>query len=450
MQLDKKKIKFETLKKSYKKQIIIGAVLVCLVGGVLTFRTTRAKYKVTQSVNIVNGIINYKPYDFKIMAMYKSDDKTNYAEIEDMPGSDYTINESKSYCNMTSGDKDTGAILKTINGNHTIGKLKKNDRCYLYFDKKEPTSEDTLAKLNITNVNSTTPDFSIAATTDEGIFKVEDGMYGGYSYYFRGAVTNNHVIFADKCWRIVRINGDGSIRIIYNGEVLTDNKCTGNGIYSGSIAISETRYNYVAVGDGDNSSYVGWTYKLGYQRPSATTLGTENDSRAKDRIETWFNNNIGNKEAYASKITEGKFCNDRNTKDNEVWRGTGNTQYYTGYVRLEQNKTPTLECSEGDVYMLKVGLITADEVSYAGGLLNGQNQTFYLYNGQKYLTMTPHQWRYWDSWGCSCIFMIRDNGSLTYEQVSTASNYRPIINLRSDVTFLSGNGLQSSPYIVSY
>jgi len=444
MQLDKKEIKFETLKKSHKKQIVIGVIAICLVGGVLTFRTTRAKYKVTQSVNIVNGIINYKPYDFKIMAMYKSDGEFNYIEIEDMPGNDYTINEEKSYCNMTSGDRDTGAILKTINGNHTIGKLKKNDRCYFYFDKKEATSEDTLAKLNITNVNTTTPTFSNVATTDEGVFRVEDGMYGGYSYYFRGAVTNNHVIFANKCWRIIRINGDGSIRLIYNGAVLTGNKCTGNGTNAGSVALINQMYNISC----DNNSYVGWTYKLWYQRPSSTTEGTETASNAKSQTESWFNTTITGTDL--EKVADGKFCNDRNTKNNETWRAkTDNNQYYAGYARLINAKTPTLSCPIGDVYKGKVGLITADEVSYAGGVYGTGNTSYYLYNGQNYWTMSPSDWNS----PYAQVFYVNSNGSLgSYggmSGVTSSRNLRSVLNLKVDTTFNSGSdGSQNFPYIV--
>ena len=198
-------MEFQTLKKSHKKQIIIGAIAICVIGGALTFATTRAKYKLTEEIEIAKGTINYKPYDFKIMAMYKSEDKTNYTEINEMPSEGYIINESKSYCNMSNGSKDTTAILKTINGNHTIGKLKKNDKCYLYFDKQSTGSETILG--NIT-VKTGTPTFSNIATTDEGVYKVSDGMYGGYSYYWRGAVTNNYVKFGGFCWRIVRINGE--------------------------------------------------------------------------------------------------------------------------------------------------------------------------------------------------------------------------------------------------
>ena len=117
---------FQTLKKSHKKQIVIGALVICVIGGALTFATTRAKYKLTEDLELAKGTVNYKPYDFKIMAMYKSEDKTNYTEINEMPSSGYIINESKSYCNKSDGTKDTTAILKTINNNHTISGLKKN------------------------------------------------------------------------------------------------------------------------------------------------------------------------------------------------------------------------------------------------------------------------------------------------------------------------------------
>ena len=75
-------------------------------------------------------------------------------------------------------------------------------------------------------VNETTPDFSKVAKTNEGLFKADDdytATTGMKSYYFRGAVDNNWVKFGkDRTgkyiyWRIIRINGDGSIRMIYTG-----------------------------------------------------------------------------------------------------------------------------------------------------------------------------------------------------------------------------------------
>jgi len=380
--------------------------------------------------------------EIKTIAMYKSDDGESFTEIQEMPEGNYVINEEKSYCTLDNKTHQEGISLKTIDGNHAISGLKRSSKCYIWFDKKkDPTSEDTLAKLNITNIKITTPDFSKRAITDEGVFKVEDEMYGGYSYYWRGAVTNNHVIFANKCWRIVRINGDGSIRLIYNGAVLANNKCTGNGENAGSIAVAKQAYN----ANRNNSSYVGWTYKVGYQRPSVTTDEgvEEKDSNAKTQTERWFNTNITGDNL--SKVTDGKYCNDRNTQNNEEWETTEVSQYYAGYVRLKENKTPTLSCPEGDVYTLKVGLITADEASYAGGVYITNNGLYYLYNGQDYWTMSPI---YWLS-SAAVMFYVRGDGALTnYAVYNSTYGLRPVINLRSDVTFSSGNGLQGTPFVV--
>ena len=101
----------------------------------------------------------------------------------------------------------------------------------------KPTASEAILG-NIT-VNEGTPTFSNVATTDEGVYKVSDPVYGGYSYYWRGAVTNSYVKFAGKCWRIVRINGDGSMRLIYDGAT-----CHANGTSTAeSIAVASTKYN---------------------------------------------------------------------------------------------------------------------------------------------------------------------------------------------------------------
>ncbi len=105
-----------------------------------------------------------------MMAMYKNDDGTNYTEINKMPESGYVINEEKSYCTINNVNKDGKAKIYTDKyGQHVIGNISKNDKCYLVLGNIE--------------VNNYTPDFSEAATTDEGVYKERDGMYGGNSYY---------------------------------------------------------------------------------------------------------------------------------------------------------------------------------------------------------------------------------------------------------------------------
>ena len=95
-----------------------------------------------------------------------------------------------------------------------------------------------------TNINSKgTPDFSKTATTDEGLYMAEDD--DGASYYYRGAVKNNYVSFAGYTWRIVRRNGDGSIRMIYSGKTTSD---TGESTSIGNYAFNEKYWDPTYVG----------------------------------------------------------------------------------------------------------------------------------------------------------------------------------------------------------
>ena len=423
-------MKIERLKKNHKKQIIIGAVVICIIGGALTFNLTKAKYKLTESIPLVRGTVNYKAYDFKVMAMYKSEDGTNYTEITDrMPSSGYKINESKSYCTSDNKNKDTAVRLYTENGKHIMENLAKSDKCYLYFDKKTTI---TIGNTEI-EYKDETVNFVNVATTDEGVYAISDGMYGGTSYYWRGAVTTNYVQFAGFCWRIVRINGDGSIRLIYDGIT-----CHANGT---STAESVTQSNVSYNSSSKQSNYVGWTYTGISQRPTDNTTSTA--SNAKTQLESWYSSNIGNKN-YSSKVVDGRYCNDRNAANGYSWISGNGAFFYAAYKRITDHQ-PTLSCPSGDTYTLKVGLITTDEVMYAGGKFEN-NKSYYLYNGQNYWTMSPHRWYL----GNASVFYVNTNGYASSENVGVSSaGWRPVINLRSDTTISSGNGTLSSPYAVS-
>ncbi len=285
------------------------------------------------------------------------------------------------------------------------------------------------------NPKTTPPTFSNIATTDEGVYRVSDGMYGGNSYYWRGAATTNYVKFAGKCWRIIRINGDKTMRLIYDGAT-----CHANGTSTAdSIAVASTAYN----SSYNKSEYVGWKYTSGSQRPSSITSGT--NAPIKTTLENWYNTNIGNNTTYSSKIADGKYCNDRNVQSGQSWASApSSTFYYAAYKRIYTDRAPSLSCASLDTYSLKVGLITADEVMYAGGL-NTNNASYYLYNGQNYWTMSPGYW----GGGSAYVFYVASNGYLDYWGVGSKFGVRPVINLKADTLFASGDGTLNNPYIVA-
>ncbi len=414
--------------------MIVGSIVIIFLVSMGIFANNYAKYQNIKDIKLVEENINYKS-DYKMMAMYKSDDGTNYTEIDTMPESVYVINESKSYCTVDNNTQVKGK-LKTINGIHSVTGLKKNEKCYIWFDKKSPENIDEL--IATLNPKTETPNFKVAATTDEGVYTVSDGMYGGNSYYWRGAATTNYVKFAGKCWRIVRINGDKTMRLIYDGAT-----CHANGTSTtDSLAVANVSYNP----NYSQSEYVGWKYTSGAQRPSSITSGT--NAPIKTTLENWYNSNIGNNTTYSSNIADGKYCNDRNTKSGQSWASApSNTFYYAAYERTIEKFAPTLSCAALDTYSLKVGLITADEAEFAGGT-GSDNKQYYLYNGQNYWTMSPHYWDGFSDW--TYMFAVLSNGSFRWADVDwNGPGVRPVINLKANVQISSGDGTKDNPYIVA-
>ena len=345
--------------KRVSKGIISIAVIGLGVGIGFSFKDTKLKVEDLNS---------------KKLAVFIKQEDGSYKTSNNIPQVGYTLNTSKSTC--------SNGVRPTWNNNNlSLGNLtSENTNCYLYFDEEESTKQ--LNKLGLT-ANNGTPDFSQVATTDEGVYAAEDGMYGGTSYYWRGAVTNNYVQFAGFCWRIIRINGDGSLRLIYDGAT-----CHANGTSTtDSIAVASVKYN----SSSNQSNYVGWTYEGTKQRP--TDYATSISSNAKTQLESWYLSNIGTNATYASKVADGKFCNDRNVGSGYTWGLKPSKKfYYIGPTRLYINKTPSLLCDSDDIYTLKVGLITADEVAYAGGKALFFNNLYYLNNDQNYWTITPAEW----------------------------------------------------------
>ena len=419
-------MKFEVLKQSHlRRNILTGIVVVLiLVAVILTF--TRAKYRTIQSIPLVNGTINYSLADLNIVAI-----TVDGAASDTIPEGNYELTE-ESYCTVN-GEEDSSISLSYDSSTQTLQVIPfttKGTKCYLDFTEKTSAGDTILG--NVT-VNEGTPDFSRVATTDEGVFKAEDDW--GTSYYFRGAVENNYLKFAGYYWRIIRINGDGSIRIIYDGT-----SAHANGEVSNDRRTETSTYNSTY----NRSYYVGYTYQSNAQRPSTQSGGTA--STIKGVLDSWYSANIVGKGLDDKVVSTLGFCNDRNTASGSNWVASGTTFDYAARERLQTNKIPTLECSNtNDIYTTKVGLITADEVSMAGGVGETTNQSYYLYTGQAYWTMSPS---YFDSAGSVFVFYVNSYGDLNDYRVDNAFGVRPVINISSEVT-ITGSGTMSDPYVVS-
>ncbi len=291
--------------------------------------------------------------------------------------------------------------------------------------------------------NSGTPDFSQVATTDEGIYSAEDDY--GTSYYFRGAVENNYVNFAGFYWRIIRANGDGTVRMIYDG---TSAHANGESSTDRQIGTSAFNNNF------NDNTYVGYMYGQASSSTYDATHANTNNSTVKTIIDNWYKTNIIDN-GYGDYLADVIYCNDRS-----VYNGYGYsiyTTYYNANNRLITNKSPVLTCTnQNDRFTVNdttlgngaltypVGLITVDEVAMAGGVYNLSNNNFYL-SGSAILTMSPS---YFNSMMRQAhIFKMYTSGNFTTSNLGNSASVNPVISLKSTVE-LSGSGTQNDPFVV--
>ncbi len=342
----------------------------------------------------------------------------------------------------------------------TNGITKGSTKCNATFITKVPTFAETILANNKVKAPITTPGATISTASEALLASTEDDY--GTSYYFRGAVTNNYVEFANKCWRIVRVGGDGSVKLILHNDNPTGaaNPCdaANNSAsaafahYNGSTYTSRFNENY------DDNAYIGFKYGTPGSSKYETTHANTNKSTILTNLETWYTNNL---KTYESVIDDTVWCNDKtNVTDTsyDPWsitpNGLGyakNVTYYGATKRLVGTSGsaggtgPSLKCN-GELSKInsKVGLITADELAFAGYAYNIGNTTTYL---QENATNT-----YWWSLspygfdvGSAGVWGV--NGSAGYFD-NYNSGVRPLISLKS-TTNVTGEGTSSAPYIIS-
>ena len=268
---------FEVLKRSHvKRNILIGVIIVLILSAViLTF--TRAKYKITESMPLVNGTINYELSDFNLIGAYIQEGDS-YTQVDEIPTSGYEFNVEKSYCTVNNENINATLNYDMETQNLTITPLTtKGTKCYLYFEEQKPSKDVILAKEGGTAAIEAkgTPNFATVATTDMGMYAAEDDY--GTSYYYRGAVQDNWVQFGTDSsgqalyWRIIRINGDATIRLIYNGISTAQ---TGDSTMISTEEVFNSGWN--------DNMYVGYMYTNGQLHG----LGTNSD--IKTTIDNWY------------------------------------------------------------------------------------------------------------------------------------------------------------------
>ena len=293
----------------------------------------------------------------------------------------------------------------------------------------------------------TRTDFSSVLSTDNTNTLYTSTEDSKTVYYFAGNATDNWVKFGknasnqDLYWRIIRTNSDGSVRLLYHGT-----STTATDAYIGTSAFNSS-YNNIA--------YVSYMY--GNLGSVANARENTTNSTIKTIIDNWYKDNLNtNYGKYLS--TTAVYCNDRSTSDNA---------YFGAYTRLITNKTPSYDCAATEdkftvdstvgngKLTYPIALMTADEVSFAGGLYGANTPTWYYYNSVNGSSTGSKFW--WllspldSSTSGSSMFIVRGSsnpGRLNYNYVYSNNGVRPALSLKSCVKYSSGDGSANEPYTI--
>ena len=399
----------------------------------------------TASVVVING-----SSDTNSKEVYKGNDVT----FTITPNEGYTLEDASISC--TNGTLTNNLL--------TISNVQSDVTCTITLNSALPTLAQAMLRDNTTIKERT--DFSVTntETTTGTLYKTNKTEDGSDVYYYSGNTTNNWVYFGGFYWRIIRTNEDGSVRMLYSG--------TSHNTTSGYIGTSAYNSSY------SNPMYAGYMY--GTSGSLANNRTNTNDSTIKTAIDTWYENNIlKNYDKYISKTTI--YCNDRSVSSGSYNTGS-TTFFYGGYTRLSSNKTPLYKCGAnasnglfestqatadkfsastegGGNGQLKypIALMTADEISFAGGVygtsLSSPYAWYYTNSASGSITGTNWWWllssSYWYSSYSRVFYVDGSNtpGSLGSYNVYYSDAVRPVVSLASCAQ-ITGTGTSTDPYKV--
>ena len=303
----------------------------------------------------------------------------------------------------------------------------------------------------------------------------------GTAYYFRGAVKNNYVQFANKCWRIVRIVGDGSVKLVLHNDNTTKvaNPCSSanNSNNAAFARYSGTTYNSAFNSSYNDNAYVGFMYGATGASDYASAHANTNKSTILNNLESWYKNNL---ESYENKLADTIWCNDKSTfttytSGSTYGTGLGYGTNQTGYGASNRvgadfiddvalYASPSLICpndnnggklskftvsdtTKGNGNLTyKIGLLTADEIAFSGSAAGALNLSTYLQENagaSGWWSLSPGGFN-----GGGALVWGVGFGELSAYSIRHSAGLRPAISLISS-TSVTGNGTSDNPYIIN-
>ena len=470
---------------------------------------------------LTNNCDEYVEFQIALFSNYRDSTDTQYLKDDyvkiNLSPKGLTKSSSDILSTLPLGDIDTtrkGYILEEtgLRGNET-----KSYDLRLWLD-SETTAEQGLNKtwkgkvvvtitaaketqtllskiLGENNVNvsepQTIPGSEISSSTEAVLASTEDDY--GTSYYFRGAVENNYVEYANMCWRIVRSTGDGSIKMVLsNNNGLTESKNTPKSNTPCNATGDELAYANINDNDTcsefnrtrDDNAFIGLMYGDVDSSSYIDTHANTNPSTILTYLNNWYTKVLSKQNGFNEKqLADTIWCNDKKVITKSLYNPWNyntasnlgynmETTYYNSTVRLvEKNGEaggtgPSLICENDSAGgklskftvndtnygngalsgYAKIGILTADEVALAGGAYEIANNTYYLNKNSLnlwwLLSPADYSGSYSEIWG------VNDEGGLTLITSEDCRPIRPVLSLVSNISISSGTGTATDPYII--
>lgn len=393
--------------------------------------------KNTSKVSINYGLIATSNDNFSVSvvntnnnniygSLNELEEKDIYLKVSNLSDKDIVV-DFKLDSNYTTLNYDIDNYLK-INNIDSVNKYDIEYSNELYENNKESLQYKIINKyINETNYNKTNilptidnvlksrnvvelpinPELDIDSNIESNLYKTDDNY--GVTYYYKGNVNNNYVLLADKLWRIVRINGNDTVRLILDDT------------------IGLSKFNSL----NNDNAYVGYMYGDVNSSTYELTHKNINNSIIKNTLDNFYNTVLIN---YNS-IVKDSYCGNKGIIETYLGYGKNETLYkYT-------SNDKTLICNDLDFskYELNIGLLSAEELYYS---TSNKTET-YLNNGINWWTMTPYSF---DNNSAKVVGFNSKTG-IEASDVENELNVRPVINIKNNVT-VTGLGTKDDPYVI--
>ena len=248
------------------------------------------------------------------------------------------------------------------------------------------------------------------------------------TYVYRGNPSNNYVTFAEQTWRILRIQSDGTVKLVR------------------SDALDYESNRVVSSGNG----YKNVRYNNEYHKD---VLSKYTNSNIERYLNEWYQDVMLD---YDDKIAKNKYCSDRYEPiEKSQYRkeiAPSAVHLYGIFNRLEfsgiDNKdsyrmSPSVSCTSGDVVNAKAALITADEYVLVSGTL-GTSYNYLQKPAYAYWTMSPSAYINY-----TAAYIVDEYANINKSNVYLPRAVIPVITLKRNTIITSGEGTKLNPYVIS-